>query len=223
MPTMYGFREYVEAGGLVSYGPNIPDLFRRAADYVDKIMRGAKPADLPVEQPTKLELVINLKQPRRSALPSRPCCSPAPTRWSNETPRGHQPARRRGGWPRAARAQQGERVRRIGVLVTGAESDAEMQARMAAFRQRLDQLDGAEGRNVRIDHRFAYGDPDRHPALARELVGRQPDVLIAYPTPIAAALRRESGSIPIVFANVSDPVGSGRVASLARPGGTSPG
>ena len=60
LPTMYGFREYVEAGGLVSYGPNIPDLFRRTADYVDKIMRGAKPADLPVEQPTKFDLTINL-------------------------------------------------------------------------------------------------------------------------------------------------------------------
>jgi putative ABC transport system substrate-binding protein len=60
LPTMHGLREYVEAGGLMSYGPNIPDMFRRAADFVDKILRGAKPGDLPVEQPTKFELVINL-------------------------------------------------------------------------------------------------------------------------------------------------------------------
>ena len=60
LPTMHGFREFVEAGGLMSYGPNFPDLFRRAADYVDKILRGAKPADIPVEQPTKFDLVINL-------------------------------------------------------------------------------------------------------------------------------------------------------------------
>ena len=60
LPTMYGIREYVEAGGLMSYGPNFPDLFRRAADFVDKILRGAKPGDIPVEQPTKFDLVINL-------------------------------------------------------------------------------------------------------------------------------------------------------------------
>ena len=60
LPTMHGVREFVEAGGLMSYGPNFPDLFRRAADYVDKILRGAKPADIPVEQPTKFDLVINL-------------------------------------------------------------------------------------------------------------------------------------------------------------------
>jgi ABC-type uncharacterized transport system substrate-binding protein len=60
LPTMHGLREYVEAGGLISYGPNVSDLFRRAADYVDKILRGAKPADIPVEQPTKFDLVINL-------------------------------------------------------------------------------------------------------------------------------------------------------------------
>ena len=60
LPTMHGLREYVESGGLMSYGPNFPDLYRRAADYVDKILRGAKPADLPVEQPTKFDLIINL-------------------------------------------------------------------------------------------------------------------------------------------------------------------
>ena len=81
LPTMYGFREYVEAGGLMSYGPNFPDLFRRAADFVDKILRGAKPADIPVEQPTKFDLVINLND-RQGARPrrSRRRCSPAPTR-----------------------------------------------------------------------------------------------------------------------------------------------
>jgi putative ABC transport system substrate-binding protein len=61
LPTLHGFRQYVETGGLMSYGPNTPDLFRRAGDYVDKILRGAKPADMPVEQPTKFDLIVNLK------------------------------------------------------------------------------------------------------------------------------------------------------------------
>jgi putative ABC transport system substrate-binding protein len=80
LPTMYAFRDYVEAGGLMSYGPNYTDLFRRAADFVDKILRGAKPGDLPVEQPTKFELVITSRPPRRSASNCRLRCSPAPTR-----------------------------------------------------------------------------------------------------------------------------------------------
>jgi hypothetical protein len=68
LPTIYNIREYVEAGGLISYGPNIPDLFRRAADYVDKILRGAKPADIPVKQPTKSDLVINLTTAKALSL-----------------------------------------------------------------------------------------------------------------------------------------------------------
>ena len=83
LPTIYGIREFVEAGGLMSYGPNFPDLFRRAADYVDKILRGAKPADIPVEQPTKFDLVVNLTTAKALGLnvPSRSCC--APTRSSS--------------------------------------------------------------------------------------------------------------------------------------------
>ena len=79
LPTMHGIREYVEAGGLMSYGPNFPDLFRRAADYVDKILRGAKPADIPVEQPTKFDLVVNLTTAKALGLDdpaSRSCCAP---------------------------------------------------------------------------------------------------------------------------------------------------
>jgi putative ABC transport system substrate-binding protein len=68
LPTMYGFRDFTDAGGLISYGPNLPEMFRQAAFYVDKILKGAKPADLPVEQPTKFELVINLKAARELGL-----------------------------------------------------------------------------------------------------------------------------------------------------------
>lgn len=79
LPTMHGGRESVAAGGLISYGPNFPELWRRAADYIDKILRGAKPADIPVEQPAKFDLVINLKTARRSVSPYRHHCSPVPT------------------------------------------------------------------------------------------------------------------------------------------------
>ncbi len=122
-------------------------------------------------------------------------------------------------WPIAAWAQQAERMRRIGVLVGYAEDDLEAKARLAGFRQGLEKLGWSEGRNVRIDYRFAAGSADRHQALAKELVALQPDVILAHSTPIAAALQRESRVIPIVFVSVSDPIGSGFIASLARPGG----
>ena len=121
-------------------------------------------------------------------------------------------------WPLAARAQQRERMRRIGVLVSGAESDVEHQARFAAFHQELDRLGWSEGRNVHIDYHFAASTEQFQP-LARELVSLKPDVLLAATTPVAAALQRESRTVPIVFVSVSDPIGSGFVASLARPGG----
>jgi putative ABC transport system substrate-binding protein len=120
-------------------------------------------------------------------------------------------------WPLTARAQQGELVRRIGVLVSDPEDDPEI--RLAAFRQGLERLGWSEGRNVRIDYRSAANNPDRFQPLATELVRLQPDVILAMTTPVAAALRRESRTIPIVFVGVSDPIGSGFISSLARPGG----
>jgi putative ABC transport system substrate-binding protein len=121
-------------------------------------------------------------------------------------------------WPLAVRAQP-ERMRRIGVLMNNAESDPESKTQLLAFRQRLQQLGWVEERNVRIDIRFAADKPDQYQALARALIGLQPDVIFAYTTPVTAALQRETRAIPIVFAQVSDPVGSALVASLARPGG----
>jgi putative ABC transport system substrate-binding protein len=118
-------------------------------------------------------------------------------------------------WSLAARAQQSEQMRRIGVLMGDAEDDPEVKARLRAFREALDRLGWSEGRNVRIDYRFAANNPDQYQPLAKQLIRLQPDVLLAYTTPIAAALQQESRVVPIVFANVSDPVGSGLVASLA--------
>src|SRR6516164_1865758 len=121
-------------------------------------------------------------------------------------------------WPLAARAQQSDQRRRIGVLTALAEDDPETKARLAAFRQGLEKRGWSEGRNVRIDYRFAP-DSTRVQVLAKELVALQPDVILANSTPVIAALQRESRTIPIVFALVADPIGSGFVASLPRPGG----
>jgi putative ABC transport system substrate-binding protein len=98
LPAMYVYRDSAEAGGLMSYGPDRRQIYRRAAEYADKIMKGAKPADLPVEQPTKFELVINLKTAKALGLTIPPAYSPSPMRRSNdEAPRVHHAARRRGG------------------------------------------------------------------------------------------------------------------------------
>jgi putative tryptophan/tyrosine transport system substrate-binding protein len=122
-------------------------------------------------------------------------------------------------WPLAARAQQGGTTRRIGVLMGWSENDPEYQSRIDAFVQVLAQLGWAEGRNLRVDVRWTNGDVERAGVLAKELVALQPDVILAGTTPVTAALQRETRTIPIVFAPVSDPVGAGFVASLSRPGG----
>src|SRR5262245_58662452 len=122
-------------------------------------------------------------------------------------------------WPLAALAQQGERMRRVGVLQGLAESDPEAQARTAAFRQELEAFGWTEGRNIRIDYRFAGGNAARVQAYAAELVGSAPDVIVGHSSPVVAALKQATSTIPIVIAVVNDPVGQGFVESLARPGG----
>jgi putative ABC transport system substrate-binding protein len=122
-------------------------------------------------------------------------------------------------WPLAAGAQQSERTRRIGVLSSLAETDVEAQAWDTAFRKRLAELGWIEGRNVRIDYRWAAGSVDRMRLFASELVQLNPDALVSIGTPATAALQAETRTIPIVFAWVSDPIGSGFVSSLAHPGG----
>jgi len=128
------------------------------------------------------------------------------------------------GWPRPARAQQPERVRRIGVLMGYAESDHEPQSWVAAFQEELRKLGWTEGRNIRTDFRWtAPADANSMQRFANELVGLQPNVLLSSSTPTTTALLQQTHSIPIVFAAVGDPVGSGFVASLPRPGGNATG
>jgi putative ABC transport system substrate-binding protein len=122
-------------------------------------------------------------------------------------------------WPLAAHAQQPGGMRRIGVLMAYAESDSEGQAFVAAFREGLQKLGWAEGRNIRIDARWAMANVEAMQRFARELVALQPDLILSHSTPSTAALLQQTRTIPVIFANVSDPVGSGFVASLPRPGG----
>src|SRR5262245_66244828 len=126
-------------------------------------------------------------------------------------------------WPLAARAQQWERMRRIGVLLPAVAGDPEYQARLTAFVQALALLGWIDGRNVRIETRWGAADADRYRQFAAELVALAPDVVVAATSPIVAALQRETRSVPIVFVQVIDPVGTGLVTGLARPGGNTTG
>jgi putative tryptophan/tyrosine transport system substrate-binding protein len=123
------------------------------------------------------------------------------------------------GWPLVANAQSHERARLVGVLMHVTENDADGQARLIAFVERLKELGWVEGRNLRLEIRWGRDDPDRYPRQAAELVAMAPDILVAPTSFTLAALRRATRSVPIVFVGVIDPVGAGFVSSLAKPGG----
>jgi putative tryptophan/tyrosine transport system substrate-binding protein len=122
-------------------------------------------------------------------------------------------------WPLAARAQQAERMRRIGMLTHYSHTDREGQVRIAAFLDTLQRLGWTDGRHVRIEYRWSAGDAGREKASAAELVRSKPDVIVVAGWTALAELQRLTSTIPVVFTQVSDPIGSGFVASLARPGG----
>jgi putative ABC transport system substrate-binding protein len=122
-------------------------------------------------------------------------------------------------WPIAARAQQVEPMRRIGVLIEFDQTDPEAKGYPSGLTRGLAQLGWTDGRNVRIDIRWAAGNVERMKMLAKELVDLQPDVIVASSTQVTAAVQRETQTIPIVFVTVADPIRAGFVASLARPGG----
>jgi putative ABC transport system substrate-binding protein len=122
-------------------------------------------------------------------------------------------------WPIAVGAQQPDRARRVGILGASAEGDSHAQAGLAAFKEALQELGWTDGRNIRIEARWGALDAARTQAFAKELIVLQPDLILAFTTPAAVVLERETRTIPIVFVAVSDPVGSGLVTSLPRPGG----
>jgi putative tryptophan/tyrosine transport system substrate-binding protein len=122
-------------------------------------------------------------------------------------------------WPMAARAQQPERARRIGVLMPGVADDPESKARIAAIQQALHEFGWTDGRNMQFDYRWAAGNPERIHSHAAELVALVPDVILAEGSAVVGALLQATRTVPIVFAAIADPVGAGYVDSLARPGG----
>jgi putative ABC transport system substrate-binding protein len=122
-------------------------------------------------------------------------------------------------WPLTAGAQQGARVRRIAVLLGWDDNDALSKAWFSGFTQGISELGWTDGRNLRMDVRWAADNVDRMRMFAKELIGLGPELILAGTTPVTAALQRETQTIPIVFAGISDPVGAGFVASLPRPGG----
>src|SRR5215470_15739189 len=119
-------------------------------------------------------------------------------------------------WPQVARAQQRDRVRRIGVLTGLDENDPAAKLRLSAFTRALADLGWTDGRNVRMDVRWGGGDINRIRALAQEVVGLQPDIIVTNATPATAAVQREARTIPIVFVNITDPVATSIVARLDR-------
>jgi putative ABC transport system substrate-binding protein len=124
-----------------------------------------------------------------------------------------------GGSNKVGAQQQASSLRRIGALWSLSEANPDMQARLTQFNQGLVRLGWLEGKNIHLDGRFAAGETDRFESLAKALVASKPEAIVAQSTPVALALFRETRSIPIVFVSVSDPIGSGLVASLSRPGG----
>jgi ABC-type uncharacterized transport system substrate-binding protein len=188
---MFAFREWVDAGGLLSYGPSITGMYRRAAEYVDRLARGATPADLPIEQPTKFELVLNLKTARAIGIEL-----PTPILL------------------RAVQPQQ--RAMPVVGFLNSASADKYAYI-AAAVRQGLSDLGFVEGQNITIEYRWAADQYDRLSEMAADLVGRKVAVIIVN-SPVIPA-KKATSTIPIVFFTAADPVEAGFVASLSRPGG----
>ena len=220
-PLSCGPHEFTEAGALLSYGPDRAALYKRSAYFVDRILKGSKPADLPIEQPTKL--FGDQSENRQGAGTDDPAVDTGARKQGDRVNRRETLiallALGAACMPYVTHAQQPDKPRRIGVLMGYAEADVEAQARVEGFKKRLAALGWVEGRNLIIDVRWGAGDVARATTLAQELVAQKCELILSSTTPVTAALQKATQTIPIVFTVVADPLGSSFVKSLARPGG----
>jgi ABC-type uncharacterized transport system substrate-binding protein len=217
IPAVYAFPRFAHEGGLISYGIDLVEQLGKSAVYVDRILKGEKPGELPVQAPTRYTMTINLKTAKAFGLTIASGLIASAD--------GGDRMRRRefiaalgsvAAWPLAARAQQRERVRHIGILMNA--DDPDLRSQHAAFLQFLKELGWIDGRNVQIDTRWSKGPADIR-RYAMELAARAPDVIVVIGTAGMSPMLEATRTVPIVFANVADPVGAGFVRNMAHPGG----
>ena len=219
VPAIYQFRDYAVAGGLMSYGASIAELYQQVGIYVGRVLNGDKPGDMPVMLPAKFEMVINLKTAKALGIDIPPQLL-APRRRGDRMKRRAFIAALGGAaaWPLVARAQ-GERARRIVILSGLAENDPREQGQLAVFRDGLRKLGWLNGQNIQIETLWRAASIERATAFVAGLVQNPPDIVVAGTLQAFLAMRREAGAIPMVFINLPDPVVMGFVANLGKPEG----